>query len=179
MSILCWNVRGANLPTRVHTLKERIRREKHAIVCLLEHKIRRMRRFFHNIWKDASFMDNGESADRGRILILWDPAGVTITKLDESFQMMHIGVTLAGQSTVVYAANDRLGRQELWEEIDRNRLPNDTPWIILGDFHTIRHAGEKSSMAGPDVGAMADFNDCIDRNQLREIPSVDESFQDE
>lgn len=43
------------------------------------------------------------------------------------------------------------------------------PWIIRGDFNTILSTKEKRGGLDPDLGSMADFQDCIIDVGLSEI----------
>jgi hypothetical protein len=58
----------------------------------------------------------------------------------------------------------------LWEKIIQLSQSFSTPWIIGGDFNTIRDLDEDLSSFNYDNGSMEEFNECIQEACISNLP---------
>nr|XP_009767855.1 PREDICTED: uncharacterized protein LOC104218933 [Nicotiana sylvestris]XP_016468821.1 PREDICTED: uncharacterized protein LOC107791296 [Nicotiana tabacum] len=65
----------------------------------------------------------------------------------------------------VYAPNDRRDREEVWSELAGARGLFDGPWVVCGDFDTVRFPSEKKNCNRITRG-MKDFTDFIEDMEL-------------
>lgn len=71
--------------------------------------------------------------------------------------------------TAVYGPNCPITRPALWAELNFMRSLCALPWVLAGDFNTIRFQSEKRG--GSDVTrSMTDFSDFIESNTLVDLP---------
>lgn len=67
----------------------------------------------------------------------------------------------------MYGANSYIERQELWHSLVN--LKNSSPWIVLGDFNSIRTPHEKSSSNSQWPAHMDDLNSCLYTSELDDL----------
>ncbi|WMV38105.1 hypothetical protein MTR67_031490 [Solanum verrucosum] len=67
--------------------------------------------------------------------------------------------------TGVYAPNDRVEREETWWEIGAARGLIAGPWVLCGDFNTVRYPSEKKNCNRINKG-MTIFSDFIEDMEL-------------
>ncbi|KAG5630999.1 hypothetical protein H5410_002716 [Solanum commersonii] len=70
--------------------------------------------------------------------------------------------------TGVYAPNDREEREETWWEIGPARGLITGPWVLCGDFNTVKHPSEKKNCHKINKG-MTDFSDFVEDVELVDI----------
>ena len=94
MMILCWNVRGLNKTGKLRAIREITHQKDYAIICLLEHKIKRdLPQTICRHWEGMEVSDNLSFDPMGRILLLWNPQVVKLDKISESSKFMHFAVS--------------------------------------------------------------------------------------
>ncbi|XP_044497603.1 uncharacterized protein LOC123219672 [Mangifera indica] len=85
----------------------------------------------------------------GRIWIGWNKTTIRLKVLAEDTQYMHCDVELVRENisigvTIVYGSNNPMERKVLWRNlINKSHMMENSPWIILGDFNSIKHSQEK------------------------------------
>ncbi|CAI9115392.1 OLC1v1016291C1 [Oldenlandia corymbosa var. corymbosa] len=77
----------------------------------------------------------------------------------------------------VYAKSNKVERRYLWATLETFRSTHvSQPWVVGGDFNVIRSLDEYSGNSVQDYGAIDEFNQCIEENNLMKIPSVGDDF---
>lgn len=71
--------------------------------------------------------------------------------------------------TAVYAANDRLPREAMWEDIARLSTNVSLPWLVSGDFNTILVYGEKLSDGEPVSFNNSELLQCTSQCNLQDM----------
>ncbi|KAL2249828.1 UNVERIFIED_CONTAM: hypothetical protein Sindi_2456500 [Sesamum indicum] len=79
--------------------------------------------------------------------------------------------------TVVYGANEIADRRELWGSLENLTLQCvDIPWLVGGDFNTVRDMSEVCGTSGDIRMAMNEFNTCIQNTTLLPLPMQGEWY---
>lgn len=175
MTILIWNVRGLNRPSMQAEIRTKIQKMKLDLVILLETRVKQTS--YHSVsssvvpngWMESSNMNDGSSA---RIWILWNPRVTQVTISSKSAQCMHCEIKygdLVFFLSACYGFNNYIQRKDLWNTIIQNSKSIKIPWIVAGDFNTIRWPHEKSGGATPRAIGLIDFNDCIQEAGLMDL----------
>ncbi|XXG82774.1 hypothetical protein AAC387_Pa10g0665 [Persea americana] len=79
-------------------------------------------------------------------------------------QCMHCEVMYGNEHfffTACYGFNDYMHRRDLWQTIQGLSPSCGLPWIVAGDFNTVRWNHEKTGGAAPRARGLIDFSDCI------------------
>ena len=82
---------------------------------------------------------------RGGIWLFWkDHLNISIIRTHPQF--IHVRINQNGHQpwllTVVYASTTPSLRKLLWKELHHNRIPLSDPWLVVGDFNSLRHISE-------------------------------------
>lgn len=182
MRVFCWNVRGLNSHSRQGTIRKWIGINKPLLGGLLETHIKedRASTVLAAVCPGWRYDCNYSDSDNGRIVVVWDPA-ISVITLKKSAQFMLCGVHIPATNSsfsiaFVYAFNEVIQRRELWNDItsiSSSSPASFRPWLLMGDFNQIMLASEHYSLtpAVLPLRGMADFGDCLEENELRDIPS--------
>ena len=75
--------------------------------------------------------------------------------------------------TIVYGANTQRERTSLWSDL-RRLAPSTTtlPWLVMGDFNTVRFTDEKIGVKLLSINQLKEFNDCVDSCTLSDLKST-------
>ena len=163
-------------------LSELIRTKPH-ITLFQESKIDSL-----SVSKTKSFLPR--QADQVFSLPAVGTAGGTISAVNSasfqvvSFSHLTFSSTLILQSTAcahhiaitnIYAPSSRSLKLAFLDELASIAQPDDTPWLIAGDFNLIRFPSEKNNTAFRPAEANA-FNQTLDNLALIELPLLDRRF---
>ena len=167
MTLLIWNVRGLHRPSMQAAIRYQIRHLKLAMIIMLESKVKHSSYTFivnsvvpHG-WKESSNIATGSSA---RIWVMWDPRLIHVAVKASTTQCMHCEVMYGNEHfffTACYGFNDYMHRRDLWQTIRGLSSSCGLPWIVAGDFNTVRWNHEKTGGVAPRARGLIDFNDCI------------------
>ncbi|KAL3514108.1 hypothetical protein ACH5RR_026825 [Cinchona calisaya] len=107
-------------------------------------------------------MENGVA----RVRFCWNGSAVNYSLLSMHDQAITCNVQHTSKNCViilVYACNSTVDKRPLWKYLSvvKNNLQG-RPWIILGDFNSIRCSAERLGNVDFDDQGMEDFNECID-----------------
>ena len=176
--ILCWNVRGLNKLGKLKAIKDFINSYKCNVICLREHKLKKdTQQILHHYWGGMASTDNLSSDPAGKVLVIWNPLTVALTKTSQSSQFIHFDASFKSLNfalSVVYGANEIGLRRLLWDDL--SALQPHHPWIVMGDFNCTRNVSEKLGSSVQNATAMSDMNDFIDVNTLQEMPTTGSTF---
>ncbi|KAL2247960.1 UNVERIFIED_CONTAM: hypothetical protein Sindi_2648300 [Sesamum indicum] len=92
----------------------------------------------------------------------------------------HVNIRALHESiaiTVIYGANELVGRRALWDSMETIAIQSaDIPWLVGGDFNTVRDLSEICGVSGDIRMAMEDFNTCIQNTGLLPLPMQGEWY---
>ncbi|KAL2224844.1 UNVERIFIED_CONTAM: hypothetical protein Sindi_2938200 [Sesamum indicum] len=153
-----WNVRGLNKRDHQLVVKD--------IAFLLPQ------------WK--WFVDYGSSGNR--VWIAWDENFIDVDVVERGTQFIHCHVNIHALHesiaiTVIYGANELVERRALWSSMETIAMQcTDIPWLVGGDFNTVRDLSEICGVSGDIRMAMEDFNTCIQNTGLLPLPMQGEWY---
>ncbi|KAL2235311.1 UNVERIFIED_CONTAM: hypothetical protein Sindi_1263300 [Sesamum indicum] len=119
---------------------------------------------------------------RNRIWLAWDENFIDVHVLDLGEQFVHCRITsrVVNESvlvTVVYAATEVINRRILWTALETlAQQCSDAPWLVGGDFNTVRDLNEVCGIPGDIRMATAEFNIGILEAGLIPLPMQGEWF---
>ncbi|XP_044472228.1 uncharacterized protein LOC123200909 [Mangifera indica] len=111
----------------------------------------------------------------GRILIGWNKATIRLNVIADDSQYIHCDVKLVKENssiglTIVYGSNNPMERKVLWRNlINQAHMMQNTPWIIMGDFNTIKHPLEKVGGAAWGNYYCEDLSNCMRDAELDDL----------
>lgn len=122
-------------------------------------------------------IDNYDSAVNGRIWGCWDPTLVDLIVVSKSDQVIHCAVTEKHSQefffcSIVYAHNEKEERRSLWAILVEFSCSIQQPWVILGDFNTVRIAEEKVGGRPIHPRAIRDFQNCLFQACLTDLKAT-------
>ena len=89
MMILYWNVRDLNKAGMISVIRDFTRKYKCDVICLLEHKLKQdIHQTLSCYWGGMETTDNLSSDLAGRILVLWNPLTMILTKSAQTNQLI-------------------------------------------------------------------------------------------
>lgn len=174
MTILVWNVRGLNRPSMQMEVKQKIQSVQASLVALLETRIKPasfycIKNFLlRNGWLETTNVDTCSSS---WIWLLWNPRSVHLQVLHMEPQNIHCAVQFSNFQfyfSACYGHNNYIQRRELWQSLVL-KATTSQPWVLAGDFNTLRWNHEKIGEAPPRPAGLIDFNDCIQEVGLIEL----------
>ncbi|XP_060178322.1 uncharacterized protein LOC132608294 [Lycium barbarum] len=164
LSIVSWNVRGLNCSKKRSMIKNILLTWNADVVCFQETKVEGditdiVREVWGSRW--VKYVQLEASGTKWGIVIMWDKRDWEGVISSEG--MYSVSCSFTGRSqdfswnmTGVYAPNDRMEREETWGEIGATRSLIPGPWVLCGDFNTVRYPSEKKNCRRINK-AMIDF----------------------
>ncbi|KAF7124850.1 hypothetical protein RHSIM_Rhsim12G0100000 [Rhododendron simsii] len=129
----------------------------------------------HCLPSNWDFVHNGDFGPVSRIVVAWNKQGSIVRKLFSSDQMILLPAEFDMKSfviSVVYGSNKASSRRQLWDDL---RLCfgsfGHQPWILVGDFNTVRRHSEKSDSTHFDASSALDFNNCLEDVEMEDLNS--------
>ncbi|KAL2230740.1 UNVERIFIED_CONTAM: hypothetical protein Sindi_1668400 [Sesamum indicum] len=178
-----WNVRGLNKRDHQLAVKDIVAEFRLQFLGLLETRVRinnvsHIQALLLPQWK--WFVDYGSSGNR--IWIVWDENFIDVDVVECGTQFIHCHVNIRALHesiaiTVIYGANELVERRALWGSMETIAMQStDTPWLVGGDFNTVRDLSEICGVSGDIRMAMEDFNTCIQNTGLLPLPMQGEWY---
>lgn len=112
-----------------------------------------------------------DEKEGGKLWVFWsDDYKVEWVHLSD--QALH-GIFIKGEYKMlvsfIYAKCNVSERRKLWQELENVRVIG-LPWVVSGDFNIIRNDSKRVGGHPRPLYAMVDFNDCIDKCYLLQLP---------
>ncbi|XP_062104287.1 uncharacterized protein LOC133815464 [Humulus lupulus] len=108
----------------------------------------------------------------GRIVVAWNPLSFDVDIRGSSSQWMHFAVTAKNGIqvviTVVYAFNDKVGRERLWEDLESMANSVSDPWIVMGDFNAMLSPEDRFPYHG-NGSDLLPFQHCVEHCKLSDM----------
>lgn len=146
-----------------------------ALVALVETKIKASSAYLiKNCFSPPCWLDcsNVQCDTSLRIWILRNPQFVSLQVLSMGLQYIHCQISFHNidlRLTVCYGANNYIQRWDLWTTISNLSKSDSGPWLLGGDFNSVRWTAEKIGGASSRSLGVAEFNECINANMLADI----------
>ncbi|XP_074290333.1 uncharacterized protein LOC141617062 [Silene latifolia] len=182
MIISTWNIRGFNKLAKNLEVLHFLKTKKIDILGLLETRVKqsKAKRILKTKFSKYNHCCNYNSHHNGRIWLLWDPASVNLSILQEEAQVVHCFVhhLSTGRKfhlSVVYGSNSAVYRRRLWDSMLTHAIGVGA-WAAMGDFNIVRNAQEKISNTPPDLNDITDFNLCLERYGLDDLAGTGSEF---
>ncbi|XVF06433.1 hypothetical protein REPUB_Repub06bG0047700 [Reevesia pubescens] len=183
MKLICWNIRSLERKEKRRTI-HRINSEwKPDVLMLQETKLnvvdKKLLRAL-GFYDEVNFEFSSSEGSSGELILIWKNIFFDIEfKIISRRYIVVIGsikpLKLKCGLVNVYASNDDGERSFSWDEIFDLLKFKNLPWIFGGDFNVIRFMVEKIG-AGYNFGAMASFNDFIEKMELVDLPLLGGMF---
>ncbi|KAL0421047.1 UNVERIFIED_CONTAM: hypothetical protein Slati_3127600 [Sesamum latifolium] len=121
--------------------------------------------------------NNFDTIAGGRILIIWNPAVIDLHPKDISPQVIHCRVTnkssqLSFYISFTYGLYSVVNRRSMWEKLLELGEPLSMPWLILGDFNSVKSPEEKQLGVTPTWYELKNFVDCCLALGLHDAPTT-------
>lgn len=176
ISILCWNVRGLNAEARCLVVHETLKNTAAHIVCLQETKLASIDKplaLFLGGYKFDNFTYKPARGTKGGILVMWKDTAVALQNPEIGHYSISSTVlirhdTASFKLTTVYGPTRRAEKEAFLRHICLSKPPNDTKWLLVGDFNLIYRAQDKNN-ANLDFSLMRRFRNTLNRCELNEI----------
>ncbi|CAI0395768.1 unnamed protein product [Linum tenue] len=173
--VLSWNVGGAGNPHFIRALKLIIQTNQPDFLILLEPQVSGISA--NRVCGKLGFphiMRVEADGRRGGIWFCWKSDRFTVELTSACFQHLSVKVSTGFSQpfliTAVYASPRRSLQQHLWNSIQRISETNDLPWLLTGDFNSIRGPEEKSGPASAaTLRSCKVFNDRINKAALIDL----------
>jgi exonuclease III len=181
--IMNWNIRGINSEKKWLALSNKIEESGCDIICLQETKrehfdLQYVKKFCPK--KFSKFLFVPSVGASGGIIIIWN--GSTFSG-DLAFQNeFSLSVNLTNNLTNekwlltnIYGPCHCDQKAVVLEWFSNIDMPDNTDWIVMGDFNFIRKPSDRNKPGG-DVNEMLLFNDAISNLGLVELPLKGRKF---
>lgn len=187
MKIISFNIRGLGGRIKKKEVRLLVRMQRPDLVCLQETKLERVdRKLCSSLWEgdDFDWACKDASGRSGGLLVIWRKGCLEVSSI--FFGSCFLGFDgFWGESKTrvsivnVYAPCDLRGKREAWEElVTLVETSNNGRWCILGDFNSVKNAGEErkgvdSFDRREDMELFCDF---ISEVGLIDLPLVGRKF---
>jgi exonuclease III len=183
IKILSWNVRGLNSSERCLAVHETVAATPCQIVCLQETKLQNIDlplATFLGAYKFDRFALKPAAGTKGGIILLWKDAEIDMSNVCIGRYSLSADVTLRHCMTsfffsTVYGPTRRADKESFLLHMRRLKPPDDTRWLVIGDFNLINKASDKNNR-NLNISLMSRFRRAIDHCQLKEISLQNRKF---
>lgn len=166
-SILCWNIRGLNSPSKQREVNILCNRERVGLIGLVETKIKvgNIQETARTMFGGWEYITNLQYHYNGRIWLSGRPDIYHVVELSGNAQAITCQVTQNSKLvpfllTMVYGMNSRVERKELWKFLEMLTMGCNDPWLVMGDFNSILNLDDRKG--GSPV--------CVTTCELLELP---------
>ena len=152
ITIISWNVRGANNPEKRKVIKAFLKSQRSDVVCLQETKIKAMNRGLVRSLGAGRFLDwgvvNAVVAFDG-LVVFWDSRVLALKGLEKgnliiSCRFRNLNDNFVCVFMRIYGPTKNNIRELLWDELGAIRGLWEDPWCLGGDFNIIKFLGERN-----------------------------------
>lgn len=183
MEILCWNCRGICNDSTVQALKTLIQQKHPSLIFLSETKVRD-KDYMNKLRFQIGYMNCEAVLSVGQFggLALFWCDGLDVRFCSKSHHHVDVeiyasdGSSLCWCLTGFYEHPSTSERYQTWDLLYSLGDESSLPWVVIGDFNELLHAGEK--LGGPPrrEGHMQLFLDVLSYNDLFDLGFVGPRF---
>lgn len=177
MIISSWNVRGLGSPLKHRYIVNSLRNV--SIATLLQTKINliNLTSLMKKKFGTWNYCHNLDCSPTARILVMWRQDRVDLKILNVNPQIIHCRVhckiiSLNCIISFVYGLHSIVRRRPLWNFIDLMGKDIDIPWLVVGDFNSIRTPNDKLNGAEVTAYEISDMNSCCYSANLFDLRSL-------
>jgi exonuclease III len=178
-----WNVRGLNDDNKCELIRDSLTSNAFDVIFLQETKLQTISSFKRNSFLPASH-DSFEHIEAlgtaGGILTSWNSRDFKCCNTIAKNRSLTVHLQSENSefhfwATNVYGPTVEAEKDEFFEEIRQiNHLING-PWIVAGDFNTVR-SGEDRSTCRASLSETSRFNNAVRDLLLQELPLLDRDY---
>jgi exonuclease III len=181
--ILNWNIRGINSDKKWNALSNKIDECGCDIICLQETKRENFdSKYIKNFCpkKFSKFAFVPSMGASGGLIIIWNGAlfdGTLEFQNDFSISVKFTSNISSESSylTNIYGPSQADRKDDFLQWFSNISMPDDTDWLIMGDFNFIRSPNDRNKPGG-NISEMFKFNEAISNLGLVEIPLKGRKF---
>ncbi|KAM3292613.1 hypothetical protein ACQJBY_036379 [Aegilops geniculata] len=182
-SILNWNIRGLNDPKKWTAIRNKIEESNCAILCIQETKKEVIdSRFLQNFCPKGlnRFEYLPSIGAAGGLLVVWNEHIFQGQLFHSNSYSISVSFTSShnGDSwilTNIYGPSQQEERPHFIEWFRQFQTPEESKWLVLGDFNHIRYP-QNRNLEGGNILNMLAFNEAISNLALIEIPIKGRNF---
>lgn len=183
LSLGCWNVRGLNDDKKCELVRDSLSSNAFDVIFLQETKLQAISSFKKNSFLPTlhDYFEHVEALGTvGGILTSWNSRDFKCcyTVATSKLLTVHLQSEISDfhfWATNVYGPTVDSERDDFFEEIRQIEPLIDGPWIVAGDFNTVRSGEDRSSGRAP-LTETRRFNDAVRDLLLQELPLLDRDF---
>ena len=173
MTMMYWNARGLARSSFKPNLLHLIAHNKPDILVLVETKVSRSHTadIVGSLPYDSWFLVEPVGF-AGGILILWDPARVSLHVINSNAQGVHALVEVNTNNfflSTIYANTKFRIRKNLWNDLIDVAHNIDMPWLVIGDFNEVLSQNEKWGGNAVKPHRIAMFSSTMDSCNLLDL----------
>ncbi|CAN1125969.1 LINE-1 reverse transcriptase homolog [Linum perenne] len=174
INIIAWNCRGAAHKEFESSFKFIVSQNSASLVFIFEPRISgaHARQVIRTLGFTSSFIVDAVGFSGG-IWALWKDHEVNISVREHSNQLVHLEWSVDGDDhffvSGVYDSPRCIVRTVLWDHIRELHQRTRGPWLLCGDFNSIRTMADKVGGAAFNSARCREFNQCADDCQLLDI----------
>ncbi|KAL2930350.1 Cadherin EGF LAG seven-pass G-type receptor 3 [Bienertia sinuspersici] len=103
---------------------------------------------YRRVFGGWCFTSNSDEHCNGRIILAWNPKSFKVIILDKTAQMIHCVMQPCGgrnefYCTFIYAFNEAIKREQLWQQLCELNSRQKGPWVLMGDFNVVMNSEER------------------------------------
>ncbi|KAL0416629.1 UNVERIFIED_CONTAM: hypothetical protein Slati_3494800 [Sesamum latifolium] len=122
-------------------------------------------------------INNFDTVAGGRILVIWNSAVIDLYPEDISPQVIHCRILnkssqLSFYISFTYGLYSVVNRRSMWDKLLELGEPLSMPWIVLGDFNSVKSPEEKQLGVALTWYEFKDFVDCCLALGLHDAPTM-------
>jgi exonuclease III len=178
-----WNVRGLNDDNKCELVRDSLSSNAFDVIFLQETKLQAISTFKKNSFlptRHDCFEHVEALGTAGGILTSWNSRDFkccyAVTNNRSLTVHLHSEISdFHFWATNVYGPTVDSERDDFFEEIRQIVPLIDGPWIVTGDFNTVRSGEDRSSGRAP-LSETRRFNDAVRDLLLQELPLLDRDF---
>lgn len=148
------------------------------IFGIVENKVKfqNINRIFENSLANWNLFHNGTVNSTSRVWFCWNPGKATRSMLSSHVQAISCFIEHKEHPqnfalTMVFGKNKVEERRSLWAYLGSAKNSIGTlPWIVMGDFNTVRDPAERLGSDDVDHLSILEFNKWIEEADLEEHP---------
>ena len=177
MKIASWNIRGENSPFKQQEIRSLVFSNNISLLGLNETRVHQANSSIiaNELLRCWKVVFNYISHPNGRIWVLWNPDIIEVEVIYISDQMIHVAVKIIQKQisffvSFIYGLHTRSEQTNLWQSLLQvSGSAGSIPWIVLGDFNTVRKPEERVGGNLSWSSSYEDFDRCCALSQLEDL----------
>ena len=179
--ILACNVRGLNKVRKQTEVERFISNHNINLFSILETKVKQqgLSALYQRLCPSWWFTHNLDWHKGGRIIVALKSDEISVDIRHCSSQIIHMEVNpLNGENfsfSFVYGANDKKGREDLFNKLESIKNNNVGLWLLMGDFNCIANINERIGQR-PHSSELDPLRSCMETCEVHDLKSTRRFF---